>query len=212
MMASRGARPRPAGRDRTGRKPVSKFARKAVVQALELGLFGFRQIEVGEQPPAGDRQVPDIRILDLAEPAHEAGQRRPRDRGWSGGSSGLPAAVRAEIRPLTVMNLSEGLDSAGGMDSPLPILVSGRRRGRRRRGSLSESQGAAGAVARQAPLADGTFQDVAHGGAPGPVLRIRHRRFLPFRRRAGGDCHPAPGRLLPARARSTRSASPRAGR
>src|ERR1700719_3546705 len=31
-------------------------------------------------------------------------------------------SVRAEIRPRTVMNLSEGLVSAGGMDSPLPIL------------------------------------------------------------------------------------------
>ena len=57
----------------------AELARKAIVQAFELGLFGLRQIEVGKQPPAGDREIPHQRVLDLAEPAHEAGQRRPRD-------------------------------------------------------------------------------------------------------------------------------------
>jgi hypothetical protein len=31
---------------------------KAVVQAFELGLARLRQVEIGKQPPAGDRQVP----------------------------------------------------------------------------------------------------------------------------------------------------------
>ena len=56
-----------------------ELAGEAVVQALEFGLFGLGQIEIGKQPPAGDRGVADHRILDLAEPAHEPGQRRPRN-------------------------------------------------------------------------------------------------------------------------------------
>jgi hypothetical protein len=47
------------------------------VQARELGLFRLGQIEVREQPPAGDGKIPHQRVLDLAEPAHEAGDRRP---------------------------------------------------------------------------------------------------------------------------------------
>ena len=74
-----------------------------------------------------------------------------------------------------------------------------RRRGRRHRRRRSQIAGAAGAVARQAPLADRTLQDVAPGGAADPVLRVRHQRFLPLRRRAAGGGHAAPGRLLPAR-------------
>jgi hypothetical protein len=49
------------------------------VQAPELGLFRLRQVEVGKQPPAGDRGIAHKGVLDLAEPAHEARQRRPRD-------------------------------------------------------------------------------------------------------------------------------------
>jgi hypothetical protein len=56
-----------------------QFARKTIVQAFEFGLFGFRQIEIGKQPPARDRGIADKGVLDLAEPAHEARHRRPRD-------------------------------------------------------------------------------------------------------------------------------------
>ena len=57
----------------------TEFARKTIVQALEFGLLGLRQIEIGKQPPARDRGIAHKRVLDLAEPAHEARQRRPRD-------------------------------------------------------------------------------------------------------------------------------------
>src|SRR6185312_14162951 len=56
-----------------------ELARKTVVQAFEFGFPGLRQVEIAEHPPAGDRGVPYKRILDLAEPAHEPGQRRARD-------------------------------------------------------------------------------------------------------------------------------------
>ena len=55
----------------------TEFARKTIVQAFEFGLLGLRQIEIGKQPPAGDRQIPHQRVLDLAEPAHESGDGRP---------------------------------------------------------------------------------------------------------------------------------------
>src|SRR5712671_5289170 len=97
--------------------------------------------------------------------------------------------VRVDISPLTVMNLSAGLVSAvwhgiAHSDS-LPLH---RRDGCRR--SLAEIAGAAGAVACQAPVAGRPFEDVARGGPAEPVLRIRYRRFLPLRRRAGGYRRP----------------------
>ncbi|MEY9359066.1 hypothetical protein ABH994_001787 [Bradyrhizobium yuanmingense] len=52
---------------------------EAVVQTPELRLARLRQIEVGEQLPQRDREVPHQGILDLGEPAHEAGQRRAGD-------------------------------------------------------------------------------------------------------------------------------------
>ena len=57
----------------------TKLAGETVVHALEFALPGFRKVELGEQPPACDRQVAHERIFDLAEPAHEAGQRGARD-------------------------------------------------------------------------------------------------------------------------------------
>ena len=62
-----------------GPETRSKLARKAIVQALEFGLFRLRQIEVGKQPPAGDREVPHQRVLDLAEPTHESGDGSARN-------------------------------------------------------------------------------------------------------------------------------------
>ncbi len=52
---------------------------ETVVQAGEAGFPGLAEIEVRKQPPAGDRQVADPGMFDLAEPAHEVGQRRARD-------------------------------------------------------------------------------------------------------------------------------------
>src|SRR6266436_4013016 len=89
--------------------------------------------------------------------------------------------VKAEIRLFTVMNLSAGLVSGfnhGYVDSH---SVSCRRRGRRDRGGRPQGQGAAGAVAGQAPLLDRTLEDVAPRRAHDPVLRVRHQRLLPFR-------------------------------
>ena len=60
-------------------RAVLELADEAVVQAAELGLFGFAQIEVGEQPPERDREVADERLLDLAEPADELGRQPPRN-------------------------------------------------------------------------------------------------------------------------------------
>src|SRR6476620_4447585 len=91
--------------------------------------------------------------------------------------------VKVEIRPLTVMNLSEGLVSAVGhgfthVDS-LPV-----RRRRSRRG-FPEIARAPRPVEGEAPVVDRSFQDVEGGRAADPALRIRHRRLLPFRRRPG---------------------------
>ena len=55
-------------------RAVFQFAGEAVVQAAELRLLGLAQIEVGEQPPQRDREVAHQRLLDLAEPADEAGR------------------------------------------------------------------------------------------------------------------------------------------
>ena len=56
-----------------------ELARKAVVQAFETHLARFGEIEIGKQPPAGDREIADKGLFDLAEPAHEPCQRRPRN-------------------------------------------------------------------------------------------------------------------------------------
>src|SRR6266480_807724 len=105
--------------------------------------------------------------------------------------------VQVDMRPLTVMNLSAGLISAVWHGFAHSDSLPFHRRDGCRRG-LPETERAAGLVARQTPLADRTLEDVACHSAADPVLRVRYRRFLPFRRRAGGYRRPAPGRLLPA--------------
>jgi hypothetical protein len=56
-----------------------QFADKAIVQAGEIRLACFTEIELRKQPPASDREFAHQRVLDLAEPAHETRQSRPRD-------------------------------------------------------------------------------------------------------------------------------------
>ncbi len=46
------------------------------MQALEARLARFGEIEIGKQPPACDREIPDLGLFDLAEPPHEPRQRR----------------------------------------------------------------------------------------------------------------------------------------
>ena len=70
--------PRCSDRDRPAASPGLSSRVKQSCRLLNSRLFGFRQIEVGKQPPAENREVPDKRVLDLAEPAHETGQRRAR--------------------------------------------------------------------------------------------------------------------------------------
>ncbi len=60
-------------------QPRAEFPREAIMHTREAGLAGLAEVEIGEQPPAGDRQIPYQRVFDSAEPAHEARQRRPRD-------------------------------------------------------------------------------------------------------------------------------------
>ena len=55
-----------------------QLAGEAGMQALELALLGLGEIEIGEQLPQRDGGVLHQRILDLGEPAHEAGQRGAR--------------------------------------------------------------------------------------------------------------------------------------
>jgi hypothetical protein len=67
-------------RIRVGRTQArAQLAGKAIMQALEAGFLGLRQVEIGEHPPTGNRQIPDQGLLDLAEPADEPGYRRPRN-------------------------------------------------------------------------------------------------------------------------------------
>ena len=47
---------------------------KAVMQAVEMLLFGVRQVQLGKELPGGDGQAPHPRLAALAEPAHEAGE------------------------------------------------------------------------------------------------------------------------------------------
>ena len=54
-------------------------ASEAVVQAAKVGVAGVGQVQVGEELPDGDGEAAHERVLDLAEPAHEAGQGDARD-------------------------------------------------------------------------------------------------------------------------------------
>src|SRR4051812_17604715 len=107
--------------------------------------------------------------------------------------------VKEAMRALTVMNLSAAPVSAccHGNDTPDSLIVRGRRSIRCR--SLPEAQGTDRAVPRQAPLARRALQDVAPGGTAASVLRVRRRRLLCLRRRAGEHRGPTQGRLLPPR-------------
>jgi hypothetical protein len=49
-------------------------AREAGLQAVEVLCLGLRQVEVGEQPPDGDRQPGQPRAADAADAAHQARQ------------------------------------------------------------------------------------------------------------------------------------------
>ena len=44
---------------------------EAIVHAAELGIPRVPQVEVGEEAPQADGDVPHQGLLDLAEPAHE---------------------------------------------------------------------------------------------------------------------------------------------
>ena len=57
-----------------------QFAHEAVVQAVERRFLRLVQAQVvDEQLPRSDREAAHQRILDLAEPSHEAGCRLSRD-------------------------------------------------------------------------------------------------------------------------------------
>jgi hypothetical protein len=49
------------------------------MQAAELALLRVAQVQVGEQAPHRDRQIPHPGLLDAAEPAHQAGELDARD-------------------------------------------------------------------------------------------------------------------------------------
>ena len=55
-----------------------QFANKAIVQTGELRLARFTHIQPGKEPPYRNRRIAHQRLLDLAEPAHEACQRVAR--------------------------------------------------------------------------------------------------------------------------------------
>ena len=177
-----------------------QLAREAVVQALELGLAAPRT-DRGRKT-AASRRSRASRTSGFSILLNQPMNRVSAARGMRLVSRKLRSSccVRAEIRPRTVMNLSDGLASAGWHGFAPSDSVSVRRCDCRRRGCLPQIAGAPGAVAGQAPLADRPFQDVAAGRAADPVLRIR--RSSEFFRSDGAPAdgrHPAPGRLLPAR-------------
>ena len=68
---------RVAGTDQDLRAPVDRadaileFADETIVQAIELLFLGLAEIEIGKQPPSGDRKIADKGLFDPAEPADE---------------------------------------------------------------------------------------------------------------------------------------------
>src|SRR5208283_936568 len=60
-------------------RAVFQLAHETVVQALEFLFLRVAQIEIGEQAPQADGRVAHPGLLDLAEPAHEDGERMARD-------------------------------------------------------------------------------------------------------------------------------------
>ena len=147
-------------------------------------------------------------LLDLAEPADEAGQRRARDAVGQQEVQVFLLGQAGDQAPYCHESVSRTALALGGMDSPLPILVTVHRRGRRRRGGLPEIAGAAGAVAGQASFADRPLQDVA-------LRRARWFRstnstsMISFARTARPTRSPTSARTASSSSRRfTRSASP----
>ena len=63
-----------------GSDAVLELAGEAVVEAAELTLARFVQLRIaGEELPRRNRQIPNERLLDLGQPAHQAGQRATRN-------------------------------------------------------------------------------------------------------------------------------------
>ncbi len=60
-----------------GPRAVLELARKALVQAAEVGGAGVAQVHIAEQPPQGDGRHADQRVLDLAQPAHQQSRKAP---------------------------------------------------------------------------------------------------------------------------------------
>ena len=211
MMPSRGTDH--DGRIGIGRTQArAELARKAIVQALELGLAA---------PPTGrDRKTAASRRSRASRTSgfsillNQPMNRVSAARGMRLVSRKLRSScwVKAAIRPRIVMNLSAGLVSAWWHGFAPSDSLAVRRCGRRRRGSLPQIAGAAGAVARQAPLADRTFQNVRMVARLVPFYEFDIDDFFRSDGAPAEVAAAAPGRLLPARRRSTRSATPRAGR
>jgi len=65
------------GIDRTG--PRLQFADEAVVHAGEGAFTCLGEVERAEPAPDRNREIPDEGLFDLAEPAHEEGERPARD-------------------------------------------------------------------------------------------------------------------------------------
>src|SRR5262249_32005026 len=60
-------------------RAIFQFAREAVVEALEVVVACLAEIEIGKQSPQRDRGAANNRVLDLAEPPHEAGRQPARN-------------------------------------------------------------------------------------------------------------------------------------
>ena len=201
-----------AGSGSTGRRPGRSSRVKQSCRLLKLGLPAPRDRSRSEN--SRQHAIETSRTSGFSILLNQPMKRVSAARGMRLVSRKLRSScwVRLAIRPRTVMNLSAGLASACWHGFVPSDSRSVRRRGRRRRGSLPQTAGAAGAVAGQAPLADRTFPDVAlvarlvpfyefdiddffrADGAPAEVATQRQDGF--FRLAA-----PLPGR-----------ASPRAGR
>ena len=171
-----------AGSGSTGRRPGLELAGEAVVQALELGLAApptDRDRKTAASSAIEASRTSGFSIL-LNQPMKRVSaargmrlvSRKLRSSCWvKRGDQAFDChesvswqwlALVAWIRHFRFFSLSAAA-VAGAAAAAFPKL-----------------QGAARAVARQAPLADRTFQDVAPGRAAGAVLRIRHRRLLPL--------------------------------
>ena len=71
-IASQGLTSR-SGSASIGTRAVPEPTDEAIMQAAEAIFARIAQVQIGEQAPDTDRQIADQRMLDLAEPAEEAG-------------------------------------------------------------------------------------------------------------------------------------------